>query len=155
MFCRDQWTSFINCRIPPREATLPSTYPDVWVWKWWTWVFLWLWVSEVSGYVSTQNESQICPSTPFGGFLWTLFTWHRSFPIPILGVWTQYHTGDRWSHWYQCYFWSFIITLVAFCPQHAVWKIFILLRMLPSLLQKYSTRIDGTIYGYISRSKKT
>ena len=29
----------------------------------------WLQVSEVSRHVSTHNKSQICPSTPFGGFL--------------------------------------------------------------------------------------
>ena len=32
-------------------------------------VCFWLQVSEVSGHVSTQNGSQICPYTPFGGFL--------------------------------------------------------------------------------------
>ena len=38
--------------------------------------FFWLQVSEVSGHVSTQNGSQICPFTPdpSGGFLWTLST---------------------------------------------------------------------------------
>ena len=34
----------------------------------------WLQVSEVSGHVSTQNGYQMCPFTPFGGFLWTLST---------------------------------------------------------------------------------
>ena len=36
-------------------------------------------MSEVNGHVSTQNGSQICPSTPFGGFLWTLSNQHGSF----------------------------------------------------------------------------
>ena len=51
-------------------------------------------VSKVSGHVSTQNGSQICPSTPFGGFLWTVSTRYGSLPIPFSGLCTQYHTID-------------------------------------------------------------
>ena len=54
----------------------------------------WLQVSEGSGYVSTQNGCKICPSIPFGEFLWTLSTRYGSFPIPSIGVCTQCHTGD-------------------------------------------------------------
>ena len=43
---------------------------------------VWLQVSEVSRHLSTQNESQICPFTPFERFLWTLSTGY-GYLLPI------------------------------------------------------------------------
>ena len=63
-----------------------STYSDVMdMGLFW----LQLQVNEVSGHVSAQNGSQICPSTPFLFYpvhsIWV-------FSNPFSGVYTQYHT---------------------------------------------------------------